>query len=379
MKIQIITYSRTKNYGGILQAYGLFKYLSDSKYDVEFIDYLPPRCNVENKEIFTENTVWMSKIWGRNAFSKKIWKIVMYPKVKKNFAPFRSFLDSRAKFTDRYESIDELIHKTPEADIYITGSDQVWNSQLGKSKSLDDSFFLSFVKGVKKISYAPSFGGSTLSEREAVEIKELLSDYSHISVRESGGQKLLSDIGIKSEIVVDPTILCNPTVWHRLVEKKSTCDSIFLYLINFDSRIYQLARKTALVLDKKLKIIVLNQSEKYKYIKNWKDVLICPSVENWLSSICNADFVITNSFHACVFSIVFHTKFIVNTSSRKNMSDRIVDLLGKTGFENKILDDFDYSKCVKLYESEYDFVISDKSLEMYRHESAQWIENAINN
>ena len=379
MKLQIITYSRTKNYGGILQAYGLYKYLCDSGYEVEFIDYLPPRCNVENKEIFTDNTIWMSRIWGKNALTKAIWKIAIYPKIKRSFEPFRRFLDSRANFTQRYECLEELKINVPIGDVYITGSDQVWNNLLNKTKSIDVPFYLGFIDNVKKISYGPSFGGSNLSEKDTYIVKQLLSDYSHISVRERGGQKLLSEIGIKADLVADPTILCAPSVWNDFVSVQKNNNFIFLYLIKFDNSLYELARETAKSLDKKLSIIVLNPKDKYLYKRNKKDVIICPEIEKWLSHINNADLVITDSFHACVFSIIFHKKFIVSISSRKGMSGRITDLLEKTGLESRILDELSVTNAVKLYESDCDFEESDRALEEYRLESSKWLENAINN
>ena len=379
MNILIITYSRTKNYGGILQAYGLYKYLNDAGYDVKFIDYLPPRCNIENKKIFTENTVWRSKVWGKNALTKSLWQIIVYPKIKNGFEPFRSFLNTKAAFTDRYESLEDLENNVPRGDIYITGSDQVWNSKLNMKQQLDLPFYLEFVHGVKKISYAPSFGGTEISVEDAKEVKRLLSEYSHISVREKGGQKILADIGIKADLVADPTILCNPSVWKGMIYENENNNVILLYLIKFDKSVYRISRETAHKLGKKLKIIVLNPKDRFLFKNNIQDVLVCPGIQEWLSFIHNSDLVITDSFHACVFSIIFHKKFIVDTGSRKGMSGRITDLLERTGLQDRMMNEMSVSNVVNLYESDCNFEKSDKSLDEYRLESAKWLENAINN
>lgn len=377
MKILIITYSRTKNYGGILQSYGLYKYLIDNGYDAEFIDYVPARCNVENKKVFTDNTVRKSKVWGKNKLTKALWQIIEYPKIQEGFKPFRSFMDSRANFSHRYYSIDELKGDPPVGDIYITGSDQVWNSQFNFSNEIDEPFYLNFVSGVKKISYASSFGGNTIPEKNIEKVRQMLADYNYISVRENGGRDLLSELDICAEVVADPTMLCSPSTWEDMVADVNIKNYLLIYMIKFDDNIFKLAKKSAKRLNKSVKYIILNPNEKNNFKGSKKDVIVCPSLEKWLSYIHYSELVITDSFHACVFSILFHKKFIVYTSTRKGMAGRIDDLLNMTGLQDRLIDNLTVLDVIKLFDANCDFVKSDRAIEEYRAKSAKWLEEAI--
>ena len=82
--IKLITYSRTRNYGGILQAYGLFRYLQLQRYKVSFIDYIPRRCNIGNKKEFVDEAVSKSKVWGMNSVTKWLFSIIRYPAMEKS-------------------------------------------------------------------------------------------------------------------------------------------------------------------------------------------------------------------------------------------------------------------------------------------------------
>lgn len=149
MKVALITYTRTKNYGGILQAYGLYSYLRDTGRNVDFIDYIPERCNINDLEVYTKSATRLSKIWGFNRFTEKIWQLLRYPAIKDGYKPFLEFLNSRATFTKPYYSMEELQNDPPQADIYITGSDQVWNSSFVPGEKVDAPFYLGFAEGKK--------------------------------------------------------------------------------------------------------------------------------------------------------------------------------------------------------------------------------------
>lgn len=91
MRTAIITYTRTKNYGGILQAYGLYSYLCEIGHDVFFIDYIPERCNINDITVFTNSAARLSKIWGHNNLTKKLWQKLRYPAIKAGYKPFWIF------------------------------------------------------------------------------------------------------------------------------------------------------------------------------------------------------------------------------------------------------------------------------------------------
>ncbi|MBR2191222.1 MAG: polysaccharide pyruvyl transferase family protein [Eubacterium sp.] len=375
MKVSLITYSRTRNYGGILQAFGLYKYLCEKGYNTNFIDYIPSRCNINDKKVFVNEASSKSRLWGMNAITKKLFGILRYPGFKKSFKPFISFMESNVSFTDSYYSIDELNDNPPQADVYITGSDQVWNSQFAMNQELDTPFYLPFVKEGKKISYASSFGREFIPEKDKKEVKGYLEKYDYISVREESGQKILKKMGIDSRVVVDPTILCPINEWEKIASKPLDSDYYLLYQVTFNKSVYDLAKEVAEKNNKKLVTITMDGKDKL-YVK--KDLKITPDIQDWLSYIKYADGVITDSFHASVFSILFESPFIVNSGTRKGMSSRIHNLLASVGLEKRNVDSFDSQEVASAIKEAIDWKSCENRIETIRKESIDWIENAIN-
>lgn len=376
MKINLITYSRTRNYGGILQAYGLYRYLELNNYDVSFIDYIPVRCNINNKKVFVDDAASKSRIWGMNPVTKWLYGVIRYNAIKKTFTPFLSFMDKRVKFTKPYYSVNEIYDDIPKADVYITGSDQVWNSQFTKGQKLDLPFYLPFVKNSKKISYASSFGKDTIPHDHKITVQNLISDYDFVSVREDSGKKLLQDMEIDSTVVVDPTILCPVSEWNKIAGEKLDNNYILLYQVKFNKSIYDTAKAVADLADKKLIVISLDIKDKKNVKENLK---VAPPIEDWLSYIKYADGVITDSFHASVFSILFNTQFIVNSGTRKGMSTRISNLLNLAGLNERCVDSFDSNTVLNSLNKEIDWNKSHIKLDSLRSDSVQWLENAVNN
>lgn len=374
MDIKLITYSRTRNYGGILQAYGLFRYLQLQGHKVSFIDYIPRRCNIGNKKEFVNEATSKSKIWGMNPVTKWLFSITRYPAMKRDFVPFLSFMDERAEFTRAYYSEEDLEKDIPTADIYITGSDQVWNSQFTTGNKLDLPFYLPFVKSGKRISYASSFGKETIPEEHKDDVKRNIGRYSFVSVREQSGQKILSDLGIESALVVDPTILCPVSEWEKIASRQLSYNYILMYQVTFNRDIYEIAKAIADKLDKKLICISLDTKDK-RHVK--EGLVVAPSIEDWLSYIKYADGVITDSFHASVFSILFKRQFIVNSGTRKGMSTRILNLLNSLGLDERNVNSFDADEVVKIMTAPITWDSCHSRMMKLRSESEAWLKKAI--
>ena len=373
MKIAVITYTRTKNYGGILQAYGLYSYLYGTGRDVVFIDYIPERCNVNNLEVYTESITRLSKIWGRNNLTKKMWQLIRYPSIKAGYKPFLEFLDQRVKFTKPYYSIEELQNDPPQADVYITGSDQVWNSSFLPGERVDLPFYLGFVDG-KKISYASSFGKTYIPDDNVKVVTSYLKEYAHLSVREESGRNIISQLGFLSEVVVDPTMLCDFSTWDELTKSVPEKNYILLYQVRFSSEIYKMAKKMAKKMGKQLLTVSMNPQDKGRIRHG---LVMLPSVPEWLSYIKYADYVVTDSFHAGVFSILFHKKFVINSGIRKGMSSRILTLLKMVGIEDRELNGFSVEKAIQVLNQEIDWDKVEKLLNKKRELSRAWLEGSI--
>ena len=374
MKINIITYTRTKNYGGILQAYGLYRYLQLEGYDVMFIDYVPSRCNINDKKAFVDDAVSRSKIWGYNIITKWLFSVIRYPAMKRAYKPFIQFMDTHAMFTKAYYSEDELEQDIPNADVYITGSDQVWNSQFVVGNKIDRPFYLPFVNKGKRISYASSFGKDSIPDGHKRDVAKYISAYNAVSVREQTGKKLLSELSIPSTVVVDPTILCPIEEWDALANITTDKNYILMYLISFNETIYQMALSIADVMGKKLICISLDNKDR-RYVN--ESLVVTPSIEEWLSYIKQADGVITDSYHACVFSVLFHRQFIVNSGTRKGMSSRIINLLSELGLESRIINSFDPDIIKKGMVAPITWKECDDLLKQRRKESIDWLKEAI--
>lgn len=374
MKIAIITYSRTRNYGGILQAFGLYRYLELKGHDVFFIDYVPPRCNIENKKVFIDSITAKSRIWNKNRFTKFLFYILRYKKIKQTFKPFLSFLDSRCNFSKKYYTIDELMKDVPKADLYITGSDQVWNSQFSPKQEPDLPFYLPFVNNKRKISYASSFGTDSIPEKNKEQTFHLLSSYSFLSVREESGANILKGLGLKADVVLDPTLLCPASEWRKIESPSADCNYLLLYLIKFDQVLYNMSSLLAKKLNKKLIVVVLDGREKHK-VNDY--VLVAPPIEKWLFLIDNAHTVITDSFHACVFSILFNTSFIVNSVTRKEMSTRIINLLDMFGLDERLVNSIDIEEMYKTSQKETNWKNINSTLKEKVNKSRAWLEKAI--
>ena len=262
----------------------------------------------------------------------------------------------------------------PQADVYITGSDQVWNSSFLPGEKVDEPFYLGFKKG-KKISYASSFGKTSIPDKNIEEVSSYLKQYMHLSVREESGREILGKLDLESEVVVDPTMLCDFTVWDKLTVKVPENDYVLLYQVRHNAQIYEMACSTAQKMGKQLITLSMNPQDKKKIRQG---LIMTPTIPEWLSYIKSADYVITDSFHAGVFSILFHKKFLVNSGVRKGMSSRIQTLLKMTDLRDRELNDFSVDMAMHTLEKEIDWVKSDEMLKNKRNYSRGWLERSIN-
>lgn len=329
MKIGIMTYWWTQdNYGQILQCYALQKHLQEQGHDVYLIRY-----------IFTEDS--------KSSFYYKLWKGLnpiklskfIFRKLKKKNAErekkLRNFDDFRNKYIHQsqniYTAYAQLKEDPPEADCYIVGSDQVWNFwglKLSQCKNQVHAYFLDFGKeSTKRFSYSASWGKTEISDEYKNEIQPLLSKFNYISVRERTGVSLCQACGAKKvELRCDPTLLLKADHYRQLYLTEKNPDFPERYIL-----VYRLGNPCDFPMkkisnwanSKSLEVIYVTAnglSDTYKKIY--------PTIQQWLSLIDNAEYVITNSFHCCVFSLIFRRKFAVIPlkSSAKGMNSRIETL-----------------------------------------------------
>jgi hypothetical protein len=321
MKIKTITCHNVYNVGASLQAYALFRYLQDLGHDVKIIDYEPPYLR-------------HYKLWGVDnpaydrPILREVYGILKLPRrirarqsLKKRL--FDKFTREYLSLTERsYTSDAELKKNPPQADLYIAGSDQIWNPYF--KNGLDPAFYLDFVPDpVVRASYAASFAVDHIAEEKEKKISSMLKRFDFISVRESTGLELLKHMGIENaQQVLDPVFLPDPSVWLGLSENRMI-DQPYVLIYDFDQN-PELMRRAETIARKKSCITVSMSGHAEADRKAEAGPL------EFLSLIRYADAVVTNSFHATAFSVLFERPFLVY-DRKEPINTRMHDFLRLLG------------------------------------------------
>ena len=326
MKVSVITRHAITNYGSLLQALATQQVVEDMGYECEIIDYV--RQDESYRE--HEKTLLKSKPkWNSNFFLRCAYLVLRQPESILAGKKFEKQRENYLNLSDRYNTRDSLMDNCPHADVYMTGSDQVWGPT--EDGTYDDNYFLNFVKEKKKIAYAGSFGRTEITEERKDLFKKYLSDYSHVSVREDSAVEILRELGIKAVQVLDPTLLLDNTYWSKLTKDISGEKYILIYQLHNDKRLGEYAKKIAK--EKGLKLIRVSAS--FHQINRPGKLVWCPSASEFLGYIKNADLMITDSFHGTAFAINFNTPFVEvlpnNKTGTRNMS-----ILSLTGLTDRI-------------------------------------------
>lgn len=366
-KIEIITLHRIVNYGSVLQAYATQNVLENRGFDVEFIDYYPERMHMLGmlKRIKNKTNKLKNSMLLRN-FAR----VIMLPSYIKRFYIFKKFIKENIKVTKKmYKTYEELVDNYPNADYYCTGSDQVWNS--GWNEKVDYTFFLEFLKNNEKcFSYAASFGKSKLSEDEIDITKRLLKKYNYISMREKSGVEILNNLGYNNAInVLDPTLLLDASKWSELASKKYEGKKyIFVYNLNRNKNIDNYVKKLAK--EKKLDIYYVSYAF-HEFYKNGK--MKCNvKVEDFLSLLKNATYVVTDSFHATAFSINFNTQFMIVFPEK--YSTRVRSILEITNLESRIVKN---CEDISLADEKIDFTEANIILNSEREKANKYLDKVL--
>lgn len=217
---------------------------------------------------------------------------------------FNDFKVKNMRLSERYTNPEELKGTNGKYDIYISGSDQIWSPML-----LNPVFYLSFVEDkYKKIAYAPSFGVSSIPEIKKNKIAEMLNKYDRISVREEQGTKIVNQLtGRIVRSVLDPTMLLTEDKWEKVAIKPKDEKYVVCYFLTFNKEYYEKAKEFA---DRKNLKLILISTTKETYTLDC-DIRIDVGPSEWLGYIKYADYVFTDSFHGCVFSMMFEKIFFI--------------------------------------------------------------------
>ena len=365
-KIAVITYHNSFNYGAALQAYATSKVLEALGYDVRFIDYYPKNL----RDFGTLKTTFREAGYKtRNIIKRIALTAVRYPSHKRLRKVFDDFAYNNLPLTRTYLSREDIRNDPPEADIYCTGSDQVWNNFY--THDFDGTFFLDFVpEGKERIALAASFGKESFSEDELGYIKEHVSKYDCITVRENTAKKILEELGIKDvSVIPDPTILADPKVWEDFAEDpKINAPYILVYQLHGDGEALKKAMKYGK--EKGIRVIRIN-TFLHHFRPSCRNILT-PDPHKFIGLFRDAEYVFTDSFHGTVFSLIFKRKLAVDMP--RKFSDRIETLLKSVEAEGFVLGKLDEWK-IKAANADYGIINS--NMERYRLRSRKILEKRL--
>lgn len=344
-KIATITFHWAVNYGAVMQAYALQRYLLLHGVDTQIIDYIPRR--VELSKFFL-------------AVKQRDFGFFRKRKLLKNFCSRelklteKTYRNNRALFTcaDMYDAV-------------ICGSDQIWNESFtnGAEGKPTFSYFLNFAgKRTKRIAYAVSFGTKSLSEESKKNMIPHLKSFDRIAVRESSGKQILEDLGYDAVVTLDPTLLLQQEDYRCLFESQNMppAEKVFSYILHEGQTT---AQQICHAVQR-----CFGQTE-----QDGTQLYIDP--RQWLYRLANAKFVVTNSFHGAVFSILFHRPFVVIPVERSGMNDRIETLMTSLGLSERIASSVEEAQ--KLLQEQIDWDSVDAKLCSLRTASERFLDDVI--
>lgn len=336
MKIGILTLPLHNNYGGIIQAYALQTILKRMGHDAVVIDksreiklpiykrYFQYFKLLVRKVLLDRNTIIL---WDQK-YNREYKTISTYT------LPFIQQYIKRFIAARDYSNI-----KQGDFDAFVVGSDQVWRPRYFGQNILSNAF-LSFAKDwdVKRISYAASFGTEEweYTEEQTSECKDWIKKFDAVSVRESSAVKLCKEhLGVDALHVLDPTMLLSATDYIQLFKEANTPQSpgsLMCYVLDKTED----KQKVVSNVEETLNLTAFSVNSKYEVRTAPLKERIQPPVEAWLRGFYDAEFVVTDSFHACVFSILFEKPFVVYGNKDRGMA-RFHSLLSIFGLETRLV------------------------------------------
>lgn len=377
MRIGILTLPLHTNYGGILQAYALQTVLERMGHEVVVFDTpnrmpLPPLKNIP--KCFLKRIV--KKLLGRNQkiFYEYYQNKKVIPVVSQNTQRFINSYIHRKEISN----FNELDGETYDA--IVVGSDQVWRpiyfDQGWRGQGIENAYLAFAGKwDIKRLSYAASFGTDKqeYSDAQILECRKLIQMFDAVSVRENSAvNQCRKYFNHSASHVLDPTLLLRVDDYIRLFKASNvdkSCGTLLTYVLDSSEVMTKYIRDIAQ--DKKIEPFNVNNPYEYDDSRPLQE-RIKPSVEKWLRGFYDAEFVITDSFHACVFSIIFHKQFVVVGNKERGMS-RFESLLDMFGLKDRLVNIGDDISSL----DEIDFTAVDKIYDTLKEESKSFLFNAL--
>lgn len=338
MKVGVITFHSANNYGAVLQTWALQKVLKDYGLDSGVINYHPDVIDV------LYDPMTLSK--GLKRQLKKLKMSIKNPQSLERYHRFLSFMEKNINLIGDYRTYEELKKANLNLDAYIVGSDQVWN--IDHTNGYDPAYLLEFAgKNSKRIAYAASVGKDYIHSKVRENFSKALSSFDAISVREEsvqGAIQALTDQPV--HVVLDPTLLLKREDYEEIKVKSPIKEPyILVYMIERNPQVIRLANKLSIALG-----MPIIQRRPSPGLVNELPPFYREDTGEFIGLIESASYVITNSFHGTVFSIIYGRPFMSMLHS--DTGSRTVDLLNALNLQSHLLYDLEQFNDFKLLQIE---------------------------
>lgn len=374
MKVGIVTFFHDMNVGTCLQAYALQKTIEKYGYEVDIIDYRHGEITGVN-ETKWKHILNILKTYG----NKKIFYYFKFKKLDENNR--QAFLDFQEKnyhlSEEKFSKFEELKEANILYDKFVCGSDMIWAPNFSIDYRV---FFLRFANIRKRIAYAPSFGAAGLPENLQKQFETYIKEFSALSCREQSGVDLIKECyGKDAEFVLDPTQLIGKDEWIELfaLNTKKNEKYILCYLFNSEYKAWYVesANSIAKRLGVSVRFFPLNRNEQLHefqfHQKKYGPV-------EFMELVNNAEFVMTNSYHGFMFSLIFEKPFIIMSREKKlfwtQYEERFTSMLKLIGEEKRMIK---YQQKVgeELFDINYKKI--NEKLNVYRKASMDYLYNSL--
>ena len=369
MKLALLSFHNAANYGAALQAYALQKCLLIRGYNCEYINYI----NKHRKYSYDMSYHIVTSLINRS-FKSAIAYLCGSPFMYLRKLRFKKFYKKNLIITSKiYRSAVEASSLNTLYDKFIVGSDQVWNLE---NNGNDMSFLLSFVDDTKKkISYSSSFGVSSIESRFLLEYKKYLADIKYLSTREQKGVEIIKDlIGRDATLVVDPVYLLSKENWLKLVDNSRKKEAFVFFYTNKPLQMENFLDKTKYPMNNKKIYLLARNTKIADFLSPKVRVKYTMSPTDFLTTINDAELVVSASFHCISLSIILNKPFIAILVGDEGKDSRLLSILNYLGLQHRIYRD-DMTLEDVMRPIDYDNV-NDK-IELFKKSSIEFLISSI--
>lgn len=317
MKIGILTYHRTLNYGACLQAIATRVVLEKMGHEAYYVDYWP-KYHSQQYKAFSIGRFFSLGLRSRLYYLVESIKWYKYRKIR---------IDNFELFFKEYiypycKPVDE------EFDCIIYGSDQIWRNQTALKGYNPVYFAENDLKAKKHIAYSASMGLLPKNDKDKEQVKELTQNFDYIAVRENDLRELLTSLGVDDvQLSIDPTMLLSSHDWDKIIPTNEESNGRYLLVYGISSVAFNMEYIKAFAKIHECQIKVLRGTASSI---DTEELITTAAPNKFISLIKNAEYVFTSSFHGLAFSIIYHKEFFASYSTNSNRAETLLNSLGIT-------------------------------------------------